>query len=777
MSAPTTFPCAALHLNLVADDDSTCSEYENKLDSDYSLSDIEEGLDDEIDDVPLTTASMDDLNFLENQSDDGVAGTVLCDGEKIESLESRGIKLGHLSFSTSSIDSSKVKMRDMSRRKSKRLSARLSAAKYGAIELRDLIENDEKVTVSSAKVRSKNTRFSLESHSDAETSASSTDQHRNGSIDISPTIECVQYFSQSPSSEVASAAVKKWKHYKRAMAAYRQSAEKSHDETRNPSAKSFPFLSLPLRRPLNEELDKGRLLGHSSDSPVKVSHNENNNVNGGTSSIFQPAVSDDLNFDYRSLRRTTVQKQQNRRSRIDQLKINDFKRFSIESDIITDIDTLAGFDEKTEISNFVPRRLSRVGDKSTKESSSNSEVNVPEKIVWCHYNNYFKPKSDMRLTPLRDLKASMNGLGKKTMKSRSSVDLSASPPENSDVNLRDKKLIKKRNFSSSTLTLHRHHKPRASSPALTNDAYKYHTIASSKRLTKIFRRQHKKATEMEKEKQRSNSTEHSDTPTDLASPISDGQTVTDIADSMRKGTPSLSSNNHTSSEDVSSKPKRFSKKRMSNKFRFSRSLPQLQVIENGKLPSPLYDGDMPVAGHYRLLSERKSADSVLDKMSKLELNQEAGFFSSLSRRRLSGPFRKKKVFRTSKRSIKACDIVHTQLNSNNSNNRSLANLDLCFQPFAPDFDSTRRSVAQCNVNAFDTCLFCQEMCIDAADLDESYEANSSVKTISRCNCIDFHSQPCLKHLKNPSRAGSMKSHHCSVITGKRALNSFSGLAY
>ena len=649
------------------------------------------------------------------------------------------------------------------RRKSNRLSVRQTTVMNGALKLNPFPENEKSKLGVSANVTSSDNREkqTIEKKSpemrlndrsdlnDASKIAELLEKKDRRLVDSgfmdSPT--CSEHSrstneSHSPikdmqsndlhTASITSAAVKKWKHYKIAMEAYRKSSGKSPDDPESDGISSA--MSLPVRGGKNDAARRSIFnywdvnLDGCILETAEQSQTDRNSVNSSGSSVdpdFSPAQkqeqADALCFDYRSLLRSKGLKKGHRNS-ITQLKGRDSKRISVESDIITDIDTMVGFSP-----NGIVPEPTVIKDEEKNDSQRNSASDSqPEKIVWSHYDNYFQQKSDVTYISLNDVNPKkQSATSSYEKKARSNTDLSDVVFESDGVNLRDSQLIRKRNFSSSNIISPSADPPSPLMAALppANDSQKFHTIASSARLAKLLKRQQRKgATVRSKEKsKRLNEISVISGPINLEN----GSTITEPT-----GKPPLSRDSSAesildnksidmSTEEKAERPvflnlerRSVNERKLGRKFRLgstkSRSLSQLHVIGSTSLTSTPVDSASEEFAFHRAVSEKLSVDAMLDGMAKVDLNNGAGIFSTLTRRRLSSPFHKKKTFKSStkRRSIKASDIVHTQLNANGNNNNNAILYDTaCNRSYSESIFRVTGPISSCGtVCQSDSCL-------------------------------------------------------------------------
>ena len=715
LSGMASFGNGRLLLCLAENDyDSSSSEMDNRGDSDYSLSDIEEGLDEdaEIDyvkplvnlnnglrsNLPRPKSEPCIANLEENSScatDSELKRMSLSAAFYSDLLHSGGSSIAlrnsscfltsqetdkHGAFAKTQLlengksDKSKLHLNDKMTSFDKR--EKLWRESYRNDMLRSDLNNQFTTDIPERRGRKQVDSGFVDSCS--EYSRSVSDSH-------SPTREMTTVSDYSADS-ITSAAVKKWKHYKRAMDAYRKSSTKNDDlSPGNDTIGLSNVMSLPVRVGKNDAERQSIFTFWDQDPDQNLEVLDETTQNGSSNTdgvcLFNPSDKGDmLSFDYRSLLRSKKGSKKPRDSLVEQLKMRDSKRFSVESDVITDIDALAGFSPTERCPNPIKKDT----------NSKISDGAQPEKIVWSHYDNYFKPKCEVSYISLNDAKKQFpcSGGGSENAveeaKTRSSLDLRTLPTDDETVNLRDSQLIRKRNLSSSNIL--NSNQGDSGIPPLppTNDSQKFYTIASSARLAKLLKRQQRRSTYKKTKTANSSSPDHD---TEKRGPTTEpcGRPTSDDHDSPFSGEnvvrASASSDNLMNEglerpTYLAVERNRLSEKKLARKFRLgsskSRSLPQLQVIGNASLSSATTPVDSEPVGFNRSSSEKLNSDAVMDGMARLDINGSSGFFTTLTRRRLSSPFQKKKNFRSSsrRRSIKASDIVHMQLNTNNSNNNN-----------------------------------------------------------------------------------------------------------
>ncbi|XP_076807528.1 uncharacterized protein LOC143450749 isoform X2 [Clavelina lepadiformis] len=338
-------------------------------------------------------------------------------------------------------------------------------------------------------------------------------------------------------------AVRQWKHYKRAMEAYRKSAEKARTGR---SCENLSSNTLPLRgRSIFERESIYDFWDPKipSYSPERRRSSDVTNINEETNDADSSRASDDipawerepirstpswqfrgdqntLSLDYRSLLRRKSSKSSTKSPNWSPLR-NSFRRscrHSMEPDSITDIDAMiscgstTNFSDNTMVSNFHDCEDDSKNDSDVDAVTENVSKKSPERIVWSGYEKYLKSKAEseklprtsfgMRLAVLEKRKlppishecdevSSATGSGSypevKPLDTLSQQDLSG-------TNLRDNKMIRKRNLSLSNTMLNFHHKALEVFQASHMSSYRqYHTVASPARLSKILRRRAKKA--------------------------------------------------------------------------------------------------------------------------------------------------------------------------------------------------------------------------------------------------------------------------------------------
>ena len=320
----------------------------------------------------------------------------------------------------------------------------------------------------------------------------------------------------SDNAETTSAAVKKLKHYQRAMEAYRRSAEKTQETSQTVSYKSLPFRG--MRRSFEREtivnfwgtgLDHTTPEGDDKISESDKSHESDNSseagedistlrrwpfvpVTGDTRTLFGNENS--LSLDYRSALRNGSLKR-SVRMRGNSSAARNPNRQSIDPDIVTDIDAMVG------LASSDPERT----DFSAKCSTKNGHEVIcransgPEKIVWSGYEKYLRSKSDLEQIPRTSFKMRLAALEKKGIDAKpyesleqpvtTSAPKSLQETESPYVNLRDNQIIRKRNVSrSNSLLLHA---PTGAVMPLIKpaDNSKYHTLQSPARMAKLLRKQ------------------------------------------------------------------------------------------------------------------------------------------------------------------------------------------------------------------------------------------------------------------------------------------------
>ena len=778
------------------DCDSCCSEMDNRIDSDYSLSDIEEGLDEEaeMDDVqPEMEIEAFDTTQVQQMTRPKSVPCIASLTEHVYQAPSPKLRRRSLSVSLSSeiTHGDVASANTIVRRKSSRHAGMQEIEKhYTATDSRlwEIERNFKSKLHFNDKIASFDKREKLlmgSTHTDIPRSdlknqlakdlserrdrkqvdsgyadSNCSEQSRSVSDSYSPTKD-MNTVSDFSADSVTAAAVKKWKHYKRAMSAYRKSSEKNNDDLSpgNDDIGPSSVMSLPVRVGKNDVKRQSIFNFWDKDQdqipevPEMTTQTGSNNLIGkdapveGDMCILKTSEKGDmLSFDYRSLLRTSSALKKCRGSPVQQLKLRDSNRFSVESDIITDIDAIAGFSPSERCSCAV------------KEQTTDTSGNQPEKIVWSHYDNYFKPRLEVSYISLNDAKKRSSGSedSKNSLnsgaKTRSVLDLRTLSADSDSVNLRDQQLIRKRNLSSSTLLLS--HSGETGMPPISpsNDAHKFHTVASAARLAKLVKRQQRKSAF--KHKVRASTLSVSNVDSEKRAPAADScgsPTAKDLPNSActseslvqnstlfdkHSGHKGLTRPTHLDVEQ-----NQLSEKKLARKFRLgsnkSRSLPQLQVIGANNLSntgSPL-DGSSESFLFSRSASEKLSSDSILDGMSKLEIHGNSGFFATLTRRRLSSPFHKIKNFKSStkRRSIKASDIVHTQLNTNANNN---SNNNNCIK----NAISSNRQVA--NVTPLDPLFILQEDISKTGFTLQKFSSSKSQTNISGNRFKDTCSLAC-----------------------------------
>ena len=560
LPAFNTFEMAEKQIKNLSSDDlvSLCSENENRRE-DYSLSDIEEGLD------AKSIASWNDLSALENFRSNGdlTMPVKVC---RSSPLTRRAFIRDDEEEREGKTD---LKSGSWLRRRAFHLNVKQETAKQGAMEISRRITSkssasssessqcsDENVSIGSSEeaafmpesdlcaspVRTpslKSDTVGAENTPDAKilpsiTVSANTDDFvsRQRSQTLSgpqspPTCRRTRSSSlmipreakmnlvklnSSPSSTTA--ALKKLKHYQRALEAYRRSAEKAREDRSDSTCYAY---SLPLRGARKNVFEKDSMFNfmsskinysspegddrvsesdkstyHSSNSGESVANEDLTAIRrwpfvpmtGDVRSKF--GEEDSLDIDYRSaLRYHSLKRTKNAGSKISQESRDRIR--SLDPEIVTDIDVIVGFPSKND--GYSPSG----SDKSSQESINSLE---PEKIVWPGYEKYLRAKSDPSRFPRSSLKMRLAAMEKKGIDSRplEALERQESTPrspqhENPYVNLRDNQIIRKRNLSRSNPSTFQSSQLKIPLilPSLTVPATgKYHTVASPGRSARIL---------------------------------------------------------------------------------------------------------------------------------------------------------------------------------------------------------------------------------------------------------------------------------------------------
>jgi len=334
-----------------------------------------------------------------------------------------------------------------------------------------------------------------------------------------PNAENIVKHSNSVSG--SSAALRKLKHYQRAMEAYRRSAITAADHS---EASSYTN-SLPLRgarksvfeRDSIFELWGSRFNYSSPESDDKLSESDRSNdqcsSSSGTSASnedissirrwpFVPMSGDvrskfgdenSLSLDYRSvLRHGSLKRTESSRAKLSLVKSDPYHQCT-DPEVVTDIDAIAGFGmpdkELNDGANVnSPSKVSTVSDEDKSEA---------EKIVWSGYEKYLRTKQGTKQLPRTSFKMRLAVMEKKGIDSKSfeamendlsptSTLKSTKDEESPYVNLRDNQIIRKRNLSRSNST--RTDSLKAAQILQAVGALsKSHTIASSSRLSRLLK--------------------------------------------------------------------------------------------------------------------------------------------------------------------------------------------------------------------------------------------------------------------------------------------------
>ena len=588
--------------------DSDNSEVDEKCDSDYSLSDIESGLDN----VSLSSLSV-------RRSPISNDHHQLVDGEKARN--------------------------SLKRLKKKRVDSNRSAKSKSPSFAND---NPDEVLVRDS------TKGETRTYDESSTCSEGS---RSSNLSGSPSRRASRDYSSMTGT------VKSLKRYKLAMEAYRKSAEKSLDDGESNEQK-VDSSSSPVSGADRSSSEKSRVfdwnLSNSSDKPEKVSLNENNNVELEAFSDGKQCHGVNLNLDYRSLLRNTALK----RKKLDGFDSN---RASIDTDVITDIDIMVGITsnestsesdrrQSSEYDLYSPRNSNDVSDFDQVDSYK-SDPQSPEVIMWPEYNTYVKSKASSRQLGFKNRFATLSKERSQSAleaKSKSSFDLSVDDdylPSCGTVNLRDKQLIKKRNFSSSNLCLASNHQPRPSVFTLPtssrNEPSKFHTISSSTRLGKLLRRQQQRISA-------------AGSPSDEIGP--DKRFIhassCDLPSSIDENGEEHNDTRHRSTLFVKNPHQsRSSSRKLCLSSTMSQSLPALRVITEGRQTNPMIN-----VGPNSILRQLSHSDII-----ETDTTNEKRDFLTLTRRKFSTLRRKTtSAFSLKRRSLKPSDIIHTKLNTNNN---------------------------------------------------------------------------------------------------------------
>ena len=345
---------------------------------------------------------------------------------------------------------------------------------------------------------------------------------RSSSLRPTSTRDINDAVKHSNSVSRGSTSVKQLKHYQRAMEAYRRSAEKASGTSKT----SCYTNSLPLRgfrrsvferdsifdycgprlthtSPESDDKlsESGRSYDQSSSSGASVSNDEDITtirrwpfvpMSGDVRSKFGDENS--LNLDYRLvLRHGSLKRTESSRAKLSLAKSSPNHQ-SLDPDVVTDIDAIAGFGMPDEVESDKGANLSSSNASTTSEKDQDKIE--PEKIVWSGYEKYLRAKQDTKQFPRSSFKMRLAAMERKGIDSRSfeamendlsptSTLKSVNEEESSHVNLRDNQIIKKRNISRSNSSRTDH--PKAAQTHLALQILsKSHTIASPSRLSRLL---------------------------------------------------------------------------------------------------------------------------------------------------------------------------------------------------------------------------------------------------------------------------------------------------
>ena len=329
-------------------------------------------------------------------------------------------------------------------------------------------------------------------------------------------------FKQSNAASRSLATVKSLKHYQRAMEAYRRSAEKAFGASENSYANSLPS------RGTRSNFERDSLFEFLGSRPSYASPESDDKLSESDRSSGISAANDDditsmrrwpfvpmsgdvrskfgdensLNLDYRTaLRHGSLRRTGSSCANLSSAKHSP-NRKSIDPEVVTDIDSIVGLGASDNVDFDNDGKLNSPEDRNASTNSRDREE--PEKIVWSGYEKYLRAKEDPKQFPRSSIKMRLAAMEKKGIDSRSlkamEYDLSPSSTlkpvqdeESPYVNLRDNRIIRKRNLSrsnssqsssqSETQTLPRDHD-------LT--AFKSHTIATPARISRLLLKQSSK---------------------------------------------------------------------------------------------------------------------------------------------------------------------------------------------------------------------------------------------------------------------------------------------
>lgn len=592
--------------------DSDNSEVDGKCDSDYSLSDIESGLDN----VSLNSDSVRRANYKKPGID-------------------------------AMIDS-KVPTNSLKRLKKKRVNSNRNTKDKSFSSNNNIPDNVSSQSVSTTgRARTRARTFE----------DSSTCSEHSHSSNPSQT-------SRSPHHDYSktTGTVKSLRRYKLAMEAYRKSAEKSLEDSEHPEQKTADSTTSPISRTDRSGSEKSRVFdwnfSNSVDEVEKVSHNANNNVNFDDISDCQHCNGVNLNLDYRSLLRDSALK----RKKLDGFESN---RASMDTDMITDIDIMVGL-TSNESNSESDRRQSSEYDLSSPRHSNDfdhfdsykSEPQSPEVITWPEYDTYVRSISS---TKRRDYQSRFATLTKDRSRSaletrsKSTLELSfdedhSTSSDQSRVNLRDKQSIRKRNLSSSNLLLSTSPQSRPSLPTLStrprNDPSKFHTISSSTRLGKLLRKQQQRTATTPSEEISVEKAFILASTSDLPGSIDENSAT---QSNVHRRSTLFVKNQHSRSRNSAVEA---NSRKLSLSSALSQSLPALRVITEGRPSNSMINAGP--GGFSRQLSHCDINEMDRKKGSGLRKK-----FSTLKRKTTF-------AFSSRRRSLKPSDIVHTKLNTNNN---------------------------------------------------------------------------------------------------------------
>nr|XP_009862217.2 uncharacterized protein LOC104266813 isoform X2 [Ciona intestinalis] len=331
--------------------------------------------------------------------------------------------------------------------------------------------------------------------------------------------------------------VKQWKHYKRAMEAYRKSAQRA--KAKAAAANQEPG-STKVDSPLHSHsiFERGSIYdlwdnkSHSSTPTVEDEgmntdlcsdfgssrHSDEYPIWNGNSPV-SPSIrdwnysvedTDHLSLDYRTLMASNKPKNgwmlvQNA---VTHRGVKNEYRKSMEPDSITDIDALMmEFDEKVSSKDDDDECNEKTSFDLTQNKTNSPSLSPvsPEKIVWPEYEKLVKAKFEVCQHPNSSFKMRLAALEKKGVKSMCSFEQdmnemdsdksrtsSTTDTDMLNSNLRDKSIIRKRNLSLSNSYLNQRQASDMCGETKTFSQHRhYHTVASPARLSKLLRKQAK----------------------------------------------------------------------------------------------------------------------------------------------------------------------------------------------------------------------------------------------------------------------------------------------